>query len=822
MIKEMERLNKNLIANTKPEAKPEANVNNIVFWQDYRITVLSDRLFRVEKNEDRKYRDCATQVVWYRNMPEQKFEVILSDRKAIIKTERCSLILLPNRRDCRIGIDGKILRINNDKNLSGTCRTLDKCDGAYCYNELYNGDRETKTKIRLESGVCSRSGVAVFDDVNSLSLGEDGTILDERGTGSDEYVFAYGSDYRDAVKALISICGDVPVLPKYALGNWWSRYHAYTDKEYLSLMKQFEADKIPLTVATIDMDWHYSDHVVEEKNITEIAGQKEDPNDTVYPLGWTGYSWNKRLFPDYRSFLGKLHEMDLMVTLNVHPSDGVRYWEDMYPEMAEAMGIDPSSRRRIPFEITDPKFVCNYFDILHVPYEKAGVDFWWIDWQQGTNTKIRGLDPLWALNHYHFLHANSENRRSVILSRYSGIGSHRYPIGFSGDTFVSWETLRFLPYFTATSSNIGYSWWSHDIGGHLLGEQNNELYLRHVQFGVFSPINRLHCCNSPSTTKDPNVYKNGVGKIAADWLRFRHSMIPFLYSWSYRSNRNREMLIEPMYYEYKTEKAYRQKGEYLFGRNLLVIPITRHTGKDGYARVRGWLPKGVWTDVFTDDIYTVTEEEGRSVSLMRKLDSIPVLAKEGTIFPLSLDEGNGVDNPQKLEINVFKGNGSFELFESDGNRTDGRSNLTVFRSEVTETDDKIVQILDIGSEGDVSFLPKTRIFRIRFRNVFDKNPVVSVNGRKHDADEMSDAAVMDIAYESGTACRVEISYKKSDFMEIYRRKALRILQESEGIYEQKDRLYYALESAGNREDVIAAIDASPVQNHVKEKLKEIL
>ena len=143
---------------------------------------------------------------------------------------------------------------------------------------------------------------------------------------------------------------------------------------------------------------------------------------------------------------------------------------------------------------------------------------------------MQGLDPLWALNHYHYLDNGQNNNSPLILSRYSGVGSHRYPLGFSGDTFVTWQTLKYLTYFTPTASNVGYCWWSHDIGGHYNGYKNHELFVRHVQFGVFSPINRLHCSHYPVCTKEPWVYKNGTGAIVEDWLKLRHKLIPLIYT----------------------------------------------------------------------------------------------------------------------------------------------------------------------------------------------------------------------------------------------------------------------------------------------------
>ena len=161
---------------------------------------------------------------------------------------------------------------------------------------------------------------------------------------------------------------------------------------------------------------------------------------------------------------------------------------------------------------------------------------------------MNGLDPLWALNHYHYLDHASNHKTPLILSRYAGIGSHRYPLGFSGDTYITWETLNYLPYYTATASNIGYGWWSHDIGVHMQGEHNGELFLRHAQFGVFSPINRYHSTSAPTLTKEPWFYKNGTGALLEEQMKLRHKLLPFLYTCAYKANKNAEMLMEPTYY----------------------------------------------------------------------------------------------------------------------------------------------------------------------------------------------------------------------------------------------------------------------------------
>ena len=109
---------------------PKAKDENVVFWENYRVTVLSDRLFRIERNKERRFRDGATQSVWYRDMPVQDFRFTAEGDRAVLETAACKLILRKEREGCLIALaDGKLRKISNDGNLKGTYRTLDGCNG---------------------------------------------------------------------------------------------------------------------------------------------------------------------------------------------------------------------------------------------------------------------------------------------------------------------------------------------------------------------------------------------------------------------------------------------------------------------------------------------------------------------------------------------------------------------------------------------------------------------------------------------------------------------------------------------------------------------
>ncbi|MCL2621954.1 MAG: DUF5110 domain-containing protein, partial [Firmicutes bacterium] len=452
---------------------------------------------------------------------------------------------------------------------------------------------------------------------------------------------------------------------------------------------------------------------------------------TFWGDGWTGYTWDPELFPDYKGFLNWLKTNGLSTILNLHPARGVRWFESQYSDMAKAVGIDPSTKESVKLSLSNPKFVNAYFKYLHRPYENAGVDHWWVDWQQGRKSEQKHLDPLWALNHFHSLEANTNNRRPLILSRYAGPGSHRYPIGFSGDAMSSWRCLRFQPYFTATAANIGYTWWSHDIGGFWGGIKNDELYLRWLQFGVYSPINRLHSTRNELMGKEVWNYRPDVQHYARRLLIKRHKLIPYTYTMNWRTHKEGLPICQPLYHKYpEYAESYQYKNQYFFGSELLACPITKKSsGKMALSTVKVWLPKGRWTDINTDRVY----QGNRELVLTREIHEIPVFAKEGAIIPFAAEEemfNTGL--PKALNIHIYRGNNKFSLYEDSGNdatHIDGNYALTDISIADDGSNNAVVKIEAAKGDG-AALLPKKRKIGITLKDISTaKNVSILLNGK---------------------------------------------------------------------------------------------
>ncbi len=717
------------------DLRPVAAAAATVRAGNARFTVLTERLIRLEYDETGAFEDRASQTFWYREQPVPAFTVQQTQHGVEIETDSLRLCytdavgFLPDS----LSITVKALNATwhpgdvDALNLKGTTRTLDFVNGS----------------TPLSSGLISRSGWALVDDSTTLVFNEEGWVQARGRNASDWYFFGYGHDYKACLRDYCRVSGGAPLIPRWILGNWWSRYWAYTQDELISLLNEFEAREIPLSVCIVDMDWH----------ITKTGNASS---------GWTGYTWNNDLFPDPPGLIDFMHAKGLKTALNLHPAEGIHNHEAGYAEMARRMGIDPASGEPVEFDITDPTFVDAYFEVMHHPHEALGVDFWWVDWQQGQKSKIAELDPLWLINHLHFYDLGRDGtRRPFIFSRWGDQGHQRYPIGFSGDSYMSWETLRFEPYMTATASNVAYGWWSHDIGGHTSGVGDAELFTRWVQFGVFSPIMRIHSTKGAFYDQRPWAFENAeVTRVLRETLQLRHRLLPYLYTMAWRAHRDSLPLMLPMYYDYpEDEAAYHCPQQYLFGTELIAAPFVQpadpHTG---LSRQVVWFPEGDWIHFFTGEYFSGDAWH----AVYGALGDIPVFARAGAIVPMQPNRGWETGRTDEEELHVFAGaNNVFTLYEDDGEtraHEQGASCLT--RIEQSWHEDWLEVVIG-APEGDSSLLPPERSVSLALHGVADAAAVVTVDGEKFSAETVYDAAgetlwIRGVRLGRGAVLRLEV------------------------------------------------------------------
>ncbi|MGE5111854.1 MAG: TIM-barrel domain-containing protein [Acidobacteriaceae bacterium] len=688
-------------AQNDPVADPRA----VVIAGQARFTVLTPQMIRMEWSAEKQFQDHASLVFINRKLPVPSFHKSADNGWLVLKTSELELRYRENSgkftdKNLSIALDLNGKRVTwhpgmeDTGNLKGTTRTLDGVRGS---------------DTTLEPGLISRDGWVVVDDSKRLLFdNSDWPWAMERpknGDTQDLYFFGYGHDYKAALHDFTRVAGKIPMPPHFAFGTWWSRYWAYTDQELMDLVRGFQSHDIPLDVLVIDMDWHLTFGTKWWENKKDESG---------HSLGWTGYTWNKTYFPDPTAFLAWVHKQGLKGTLNMHPASGVQPFEAAYPAMAKAMGIDPSTKQYVKFDIANKKFAENYMNILHHPLEKQGVDFFWLDWQQEHETSMEGLNPTWWLNYVHTSDMEREGKRPLIFHRWGGLGNHRYQIGFSGDTVAVWESLAFQPYFTATAANVGYGYWSHDIGGHMHGKRDPELYTRWIQFGAFSPILRTHTTKDPESERRIWAYPAEYAKVMRDAYLLRYALIPYIYTASRYAYDTGLSICRPLYYEYPdAPEAYDFKNEYFFGNDMIVSPIVSPEDQQSeLASETIWLPEGTWYEWSSGAKLRGPAKLERTFAL----NELPVYVRAGAIIPMEPEMEHTDAKPlDPLILQIYPGaNGKARVYEDGENTLGYKSNEYTFTPVSYSESREAVKVSVAPVEGNFPGMLRDRGYEARF------------------------------------------------------------------------------------------------------------
>ena len=749
---------------------PVADPAAVVTAGSARFTVLTDRLIRMEWAEDGVFEDRATLGVVNRRLEVPAYKVSRSGSKLTIKTSSLTLVYkgggkfdagnlsvsfrMPGSKKNTVWTPGS----DDVGNLQGTARTLDGC----------GNKKDIFEKRGMDKGVISRDGWAIVDESSRHVFTDDDSdwgkwVAARDGKDrQDLYIFAYGHDYTAALGDFTKIAGSVPMPPKYAFGFWQSRYWAYSDYEFIDMAERFRREDIPSDIMIIDMDWH---------NLWTSKNGEFQKDCFGLNVGWTGYSWNRDLFPCPESTLEQLHNLHFKTALNLHPASGIQPCEDpyesfvadylsrttdydgprgyVYPEggylyagNTQKVG-EGGQKAPVPFRMSQREWADSYFKTVLRPLEEQGVDFWWLDWQQWKLSKYcDGLSNTFWLNHtfYNDIVRRSASegihaKRPLIYHRWGGIGSHRYQVGFSGDTRVLWSALEMEPWFTATSSNVCYGYWGHDLGGHYGAEKGGgtdpELFTRWVQFGVFTPIFKIHSTKSNEIERRIWNYPSHSTYLK-DAIRLRYSLSPYIYDAARYFHDSGIGLCRPLYYYApEDERSYSYENEYYFGPDILATAIARPADPvTGLSPLRVFFPEGSdWYDVSSGEIFA----GGSEVDLSFSINENPWFVRAGAIIPMA---GEGVSNLQEssneLRIFVAPGDGesSCTTFEDDGKTQAYEKEFA--RTAISKCSDSSKTVVRIGArEGSYEGVEPNRKISVILEGVYA--PVcVKVNGEPAD------------------------------------------------------------------------------------------
>ncbi|MFQ3171372.1 MAG: alpha-glucosidase (family GH31 glycosyl hydrolase) [Oleispira sp.] len=762
----MENANKDEISNDSIGIVKNGNASSgIIKDGSTRFSVITPTLIRMEYDENGYFEDRPTQTVATRPSSTSSFEKRIDNGELIIETsaitlryQRNSGPFSPDNLTIELlrGVD--IIEARPDwsfapqsGNLGGWRRGLD--------NE--------KDPQPLHEGILSRAGWYLLNDSNTVLLTDTAAGFEVRssygGTYQDGYLFGYGQDYVQGLKDLRTLTGAAPLLPKKALGVWFSKWWSYTDPEWRAEIKAFSAHNVPLDTISIDTDWK---RVHQQLGCTVLNVVITAPLDDA--CSWNGWDWNRDIFPDPEGFVSWVHEQGIDIGLNVHPS--ISGSDPAYPDtVAKTAGLmnddaelpctilqaDPSSPCYI-FDWTQPEQFEAYFD-LHEPIEAMGIDFWWLDWCcEGSRAQAPGLSADTWINAGYAKQHKDMGSRWPAFSRIGGsfqngfggvdnnglgaFAEHRYSIHFTGDTCSTWELMAAQAAMTAAEGNIGLPYVSHDIGS-FLGEPAtsiecsnrtntgkhlpDDMYVRWIQFGTFQPINRLH---SHHGDRLPWEYPGKAEKVASDFLRLRGQLVPTLYTLSREAHDSGLPMVRSLYLQWpEDEEAYTYSSQFTLGQDMMIATVA---APGDPAVVDLWIPTGEWVDFFTGEEFTGPAEITRSVPL----EEYAVFMRKGAILPMQPELPTSKHGPQdNLIVNVWPGaDGAFQLYEDEGHGfayQEGAYQWTPLTTNTSSNDYCHTLKIESAQGNDFPGALASRSWQLRFVSV-EAPQSVSMNGKE--------------------------------------------------------------------------------------------
>lgn len=513
---------------------------------------------------------------------------------------------------------------------------------------------------------------------------------------SIDYTVFYGRNADEVIAVYRNLSGNVPMLPKWAFGFWQCRERYTSGKHLVETVREFRKRNLPVDV--IVQDWQY-------------WGRH----------GWGVPQFDTTNYPNPGQFIKELHDLKAKFSISV--------WENLDKKSGVAKDYI-SKNLYIPnspwIDIYNPETQQTHWNALNKNLFSLAVDSWWMDATEPENDALVGKQTYFGLGDFYRLtyplfvskavydgqRKTDPNKRVAILTRSAFAGQQRYgTINWSGDIGWSWDTYKRQIVAGLHYNLTGMPYWTTDIGGFFRpGPQQytdakyHDILTRWFQWGVFNPIFRIH---GYQTETEPWKYGDTVENNMRNMMNLRYRLMPYIYSAAWQVTKNGSTMMRPLVMDFSNDtKAVEQAYQYMFGKSMLVAPVTSPaTTWDVY------LPKSpAWYNFWTGKTFT----GGQTITTAAPQDRIPVFIKAGSIIPMGkIMQYSSEKLNDTLEIRIYAGaDAAFDLYEDEGdnyNYEKGKYSLVPFAwNEKTQT-------LRIGKlQGSYPGYISKRIFNIVF------------------------------------------------------------------------------------------------------------
>ncbi len=422
------------------------------------------------------------------------------------------------------------------------------------------------------------------------------------------------------------LTGRQPLPPHWALGYMQSRYGYRSQSELEGIVRSTQNAGIPLDAVLLDLQWF---------------GDKQHMGDL---------DWDRKAFPQPEKMISALSQQGIHSILI---TESYFVENTKYYKLLEDKGWFTKDATGHTFRIADfwagPAGLLDVFqpDAMDWFWEqyrrmgKSGNAGWWCDsgepenhpkgmvHSKGTADQVHNIyTQYWSRGIAERFYQENPNSRLFLLNRSGYAGMQRYSVfPWSGDVSRNWDALRAQVPITLSDGLCGVGYMHSDLGGFTGGGRNNELFLRWMQLGVFSPIMRLHG-DALAMDPEPIFYDEPTLNAARELIKLRYRMLPYNINLAWENTQYGKPLARPLFYEFpKDAGAWDQGLSFMWGSKLLVAPVL----EEGIETMPVYLPAGTWYHLINDSKFI----GGRSYEVGAQLSEFPVFVKAGTWFPLS-------------------------------------------------------------------------------------------------------------------------------------------------------------------------------------------
>lgn len=588
------------------------------------------------------------------------------------------------------------------------------------YNKASYGytTRAEQMYYSVPAVVSSNKYLLLFDNVasGSVDLGKtDRDVLEFSAVdGRTAYVVVTGDSYPDILDNYTTVTGRQPLPPRWAFGNFASRFGYRSEAEVRSTIATFRKTGFPVDAVILDLYWFGPD----------IKGHMGN------------LAWDRNTFPNPEGMIADLKKDGVNTILITEPFilTSSKRWQEAVNAGAITPGPDGQPKTFDFYfgntglvDVFNPK-AQDWFWGIYRGLKKQGVAGWWGDLGEpevhpgdarhliGSGDAVHNAyGHQWAKMVYENALKDTPDERPFNMMRSGFAGSQRYGMmPWTGDVSREWNGLKPQVELSLQMSLLGLAYTHSDLGGFAGGEKfDAEMYIRWLQYGVFQPVYRPHA--QDHIASEPVFHEAAVQDVLRPFVNLRYRLLPYNYTLAYQNSMTGMPLMRPLFFSDESKPALIDNAQtYFWGDAFLVTPVT----EPGVTAVSVNLPKGVWFDYWSE----ARIEGGRVYAAPVSLSTIPVLVKAGAFIPMAADSMRSIAeyDSGKLQLHYFADatvkSATGVMFDDDGKNPNALRDGQFERLDFSAKQRGNSLSITLRRQGDFTGEPKTRQIELVVHN----------------------------------------------------------------------------------------------------------